>query len=131
MTTATFGTYVSADSHVTEPPEVWTDRLDTEFRDRAPILAHPPGMGATIVIDPGTDAEQQVPFGRIAAAGRVLQGGEDGWSWDELHPGGYDAVARIEEQIQDGIAAEVIYPSVGMMLCNHPDLAYKKACFDA
>ena len=38
---------------------------------------------------------------------------------------------RIQEQIQDGIAAEIIYPSVGMMLCNHPDLAYKKACFDA
>ena len=131
MTTATFGTYISADSHVTEPPEVWTDRLDAEFRDRAPILTHPPGMGATIVIDPGTAAEQQVPFGRIAAAGRVLKGGEDGWSWDELHPGGYDPVARIQEQIQDGIAAEIIYPSVGMMLCNHPDLAYKKACFDA
>ena len=48
MTTATFGTYISADSHVTEPPEVWTDRLDAEFRDRAPILTHPPGMGATV-----------------------------------------------------------------------------------
>ena len=27
--------------------------------------------------------------------------------------------------------AEVIYPSVGMVLCNHPDFDYKKACFDA
>ena len=42
---------IDADTHLTEPPDVWTDRLDTEFRDRAPILAHPPGMGATIVID--------------------------------------------------------------------------------
>ncbi len=25
----------------------------------------------------------------------------------------------------------MIYPSVGMLLCNHPDLDYKKACFDA
>jgi predicted TIM-barrel fold metal-dependent hydrolase len=128
---ATFGSYVSADSHVTEPPEVWTDRLPAAYRDRAPILAHPEGMGATIVIDPGGEGEQLVPFGRIAAAGRVLRGGEDGWSWDELHPGGYDAAARITEQQADGIAAEVIYPSVGMMLCNHPDLDYKRACFEA
>ena len=29
------------------------------------------------------------------------------------------------------MAAEVIYPTVGMMLCNHRDFDYKKACFDA
>jgi predicted TIM-barrel fold metal-dependent hydrolase len=35
------------------------------------------------------------------------------------------------DQVRDGVAAEVIYPSIGMILCNHPDLDYKKACFDA
>ncbi len=35
------------------------------------------------------------------------------------------------DQDRDGVAAEVIYPSVGMVLCNHPDADYKKACFDA
>src|SRR6478736_2476399 len=30
-----------------------------------------------------------------------------------------------------GIAAEVLYPSVGMLLCNLTDADYKKACFDA
>jgi len=29
------------------------------------------------------------------------------------------------------VAAEIIYPTVGMMLCNHPDFDYKKACFEA
>ncbi len=128
---ATFGSYVSADSHVTEPPEVYSDRIDPAFRDRAPVLEHLPGQGATIVIDPGGPGEAHVAFGRIAAAGRVLGDDDEGWSWDQLHPGGYDPVARIDEQERDGIAAEVIYPSVGMMLCNHPELDYKKACFDA
>ena len=27
--------------------------------------------------------------------------------------------------------AEVIYPTTGMMLCNHRDIDYKQACFDA
>ena len=35
------------------------------------------------------------------------------------------------EQDRDGVGAEVLYPSVGMLLCNHPDVDYKKACFDA
>jgi predicted TIM-barrel fold metal-dependent hydrolase len=29
------------------------------------------------------------------------------------------------------VAAEIIYPTVGMLICNHPDFDYKKACFDA
>ena len=29
------------------------------------------------------------------------------------------------------MSAEVIYPSVGMLLCNHPDVDYKRACFEA
>jgi len=130
MVRAGFGTYVSADSHVTEPPEAWAS-IDRRFAERAPRLEHLPGMGATIVIDPGGPGHNAVPFGRIAAAGRTLTGGEEGWTWDQLHPGGYDPVARIEEQQRDGIAAEIIYPSVGMMLCNHPEPDYKKACFDA
>ena len=127
---ATFGTYMSGDSHVTEPPGAYAD-IDPAFRDRAPILVERPDAGATIVIDPGGPGEVDVALGRIAGAGRVLADGDPGWSWEELHPGGYDPVARVAEQDRDGIAAEVIYPSVGMMLCNHPDPAYKKACFDA
>jgi uncharacterized protein len=35
------------------------------------------------------------------------------------------------DQDRDGVAAEIIYPTVGMLLCNHKDYDYKKACFDA
>jgi predicted TIM-barrel fold metal-dependent hydrolase len=35
------------------------------------------------------------------------------------------------DQQRDGVSAEIIYPTVGMQLCNHPDFDYKKACFDA
>ena len=39
--------------------------------------------------------------------------------------------ARLADQDRDGVAAEIIYPTVGMVLCNHPDFDYKQACFDA
>ena len=51
--------------------------------------------------------------------------------FDDWHRGGWDPVARLADQDRDGVAAEIIYPTVGMMLCNHPDFDYKHACFDA
>ena len=31
---------LSADSHVLEPPDLWTTRMQAKFRDRAPHLIH-------------------------------------------------------------------------------------------
>ena len=35
------------------------------------------------------------------------------------------------DQIRDGIAAEIIYATVGMVLCTHPDVENKTACMTA
>src|SRR4029434_9571630 len=33
---------ISSDSHVSEPPDLWVERIDTKYRDRAPRAAlHP------------------------------------------------------------------------------------------
>ncbi|MFA5884242.1 MAG: amidohydrolase family protein [Acidimicrobiia bacterium] len=120
----------SADSHVTEPGDCYIDRIDPKFRDRAPVAVLDETMGATILIDNGRN---RLPYGMVAAAGRP-------WDqispfnyvpWEDLHAGGWDPQARLAEQDRDGVALEVLYPSVGMMICNHPDADYKKACFDA
>src|SRR4029079_15021833 len=75
----------------------------------------------------------RVPYSSIAGAGRPPEelGYQTGRGWETLHPGGYDAKARLAEQDRDGVVAEIIYPSVGMILCNHPDRDYQHACFDA
>jgi predicted TIM-barrel fold metal-dependent hydrolase len=71
-------------------------------------------------------------MGLVAAAGkpaeeiRVM-----GVRFADLHRGGWDPDARLADQDTDGVAAEVIYPTVGMQLCNHKEADYKKACFDA
>jgi predicted TIM-barrel fold metal-dependent hydrolase len=123
---------ISADSHVTEPGDCYVDRIDPRFRDRAPVAADDETMGATMEVDAG-GGRIRIPYGMIAAAGRPAEkiGPFEHVGWDELHAGGWDAKARLEEQDRDGVAAEVLYPSVGMLLCNHPDADYKKACFDA
>ena len=35
---------ISADSHVSEPPDLWSSRVDRQYRDRAPrLVVNPPG----------------------------------------------------------------------------------------
>jgi uncharacterized protein len=45
--------------------------------------------------------------------------------------GGWQAAARIADQDRDGVIAEVLYPTMGMVLCNHPDAAFQDAAFRA
>lgn len=120
---------ISADSHITEPPDCYTARIDRAFADRAPRIVKHDKLGDVFHI-PGM--EKPIPMGLIAAAGRdpkELRFSTQ--SYGDLHRGGWDPTVRLADQDRDGVAGEVIYPSVGMMLCNHPDFDYKKACFDA
>jgi predicted TIM-barrel fold metal-dependent hydrolase len=121
---------ISADSHVTEPGDCYLPRIDPRFRERAPVAVTDDTMGAVMDVDNG---RSRVPYGMVAAAGRPVEriGPFEHVGWEELHPGGWDPVARLAEQDRDGVAVEVLYPSVGMLLCNHPDADYQKACFDA
>jgi len=123
-------TAISADSHITEPGDCYLPFIDPKFRDRAPIAVTDDRMGAAMNVDNGRSV---IPYGMIAAAGRPWDqiGPFIHVGWDELHAGGWDPKARLDEQERDGVRAEVLYPSVGMLLCNHPDADYKHACFDA
>ena len=91
---------------------------------------HHDDKAGDLFIIPGMS--KPVPMGLVAAAGKpaeeitVL-----GVDFDELHRGGWDPDARLPEQDRDGVAGEIIYPTVGMVLCNHKDLDYKHACMEA
>jgi predicted TIM-barrel fold metal-dependent hydrolase len=121
---------ISADSHVTEPPGTYIDRIDAAYRDRAPRMQHHETLGDVMLIDNG---QSLVPLWLVAAAGRPTDEVrlDSHKTFDELHRGGWDPQARLADQDTDGVAAEVVYPSVGMILCNHPDVDYQRACFDA
>ncbi len=120
---------ISADSHITEPPDCYSANIDPAFRDRAPNMIEDPVRGDVYVV-PGM--KSTVPMGLVAAAGKPAEElVQEGVKFDELHKSGYDATKRLADQDRDGVAAEVIYPTVGMVLCGHPDLDYKRACFNA
>jgi len=120
---------ISADSHITEPPGTYVDRIDKKFKDIAPRMERSEQLGDIFVID---GLSTPVPMGLVAAAGKRPEDLRiSGVKFEELHRGGWDPKARLADQDRDGVSAEIIYPTVGMLLCNHKDFDYKKACFDA
>jgi predicted TIM-barrel fold metal-dependent hydrolase len=122
------GPIISSDSHVAENADAFA-QIDPKFRDRAPRQIEHEKLGAAMVLD---GVPMPVPMGMLIAAGRKPEEiPHFALRWDELNAGGWDPKARLDAQDLDGIHAEVLYPSVGMVLCNHPDIDYMKACLDA
>jgi predicted TIM-barrel fold metal-dependent hydrolase len=120
---------ISADSHITEPPDCYTANIDPKFRDRAPHMITDDERGDVFVV-PGMG--RPIAMGLVAAAGKPSEElSIGGVSFDELHRSGWDPLYRLADQDRDGVSAEIIYPTVGMMICNHDDADFKKACFDA
>ncbi|MGH7907204.1 MAG: amidohydrolase family protein [Candidatus Binataceae bacterium] len=118
----------SADSHVLEPPHTYIDRIDRRFKDRAPRMIYDENHGDTFVID---GIYRPVMMALLSAAGKTPSEISHKARFDELQRGGWDPAVRIADQESDGIAAEILYPSAGMLICKHLDFDYRKACLDA
>jgi predicted TIM-barrel fold metal-dependent hydrolase len=120
---------ISADSHITEHPDTYVKYIDSKWRDKAPKMVNSEEKGDLFIVD---GMSRPIAMGLVAAAGKDPEElSEAGVKFEDLHRSGWDPKARLGDQQRDGVAAEVIYPTVGMMICNHPDFDYKKACFDA
>jgi predicted TIM-barrel fold metal-dependent hydrolase len=117
---------------MTEPLDLWEQRIDRRFRDRAPrVIENQRGAGARYFFA----AEGCAPFpiaGGFAAgrSGKELQELLDK-GYEAARPSGWDPVERIKDQDLDGVDAEVLYPSLGMSLFAMTDGALQRACFDA
>jgi predicted TIM-barrel fold metal-dependent hydrolase len=98
---------ISADSHVIEPPDLWTSRVPHQFRDRAPQQKRFEDGDAWII--EGTPYPQ--PFGLNACAGLSQDLVKPYLFWEQIRKGGYEPAARVAEQDRDHVDAEILYPS--------------------
>ena len=122
---------VSADSHIAEPPDLWTTRIDQKFRDRAPHMVSR-DKGDAYIIDGESNSASLV--GLLAtkpkyANPETLFGLEGRWT--DVPEGAYDPSARAMELDREGIEAEILYTTVGLGLFGLKDLAFRHACFRA
>jgi predicted TIM-barrel fold metal-dependent hydrolase len=119
---------VSSDSHVMEPADLWTQRLDRKFQDQAPKVVKNEGRPGYSFVAPGA-----MPF-PVAAAFAIGKSGDElkehlSKGYEAARPSGWDPAERLKDQDIDGVAAEVLYTSLGMPLFSVPDPELQRACF--
>jgi uncharacterized protein len=100
---------VDVDSHLIEPPDLWTKRLSAKWADVAP----------RVVADPSTGVERW-RIGDAWCAGVGMQS-QIGWretppsfppTWKEVPPNTYEHEGRLAWMDEHGIDAQVLYPNV-------------------
>src|SRR5215510_14423795 len=121
---------LSSDSHVFEPPDLWTTRIDAAFRDRAPRMQRINGVDQLVV-----EAHQVIAgIGLISNAGARFEAPETISSegrFEDVHQGGYDPHQHLKDMQLDGVAGEVLYPSQGLFYFKVTDTLLMSAIFRA
>ena len=106
---------LSADNHIVEPPDLWTSRIDAQYRDRAPRLIS--GETADWYVVEGDKSIGSL--GTATHPGLRLQADkpyeislED--RWENVRPGGYDPDEAVKDMDLDGVEGAVIFPTRGV-----------------
>jgi len=102
-------TIIDADTHVTETPDLWTSRAPAGMRDRVPrVETEADGTMRWVV-----GASRGLASVGLTATAGVGSFNKPPRNYEEMHPGAYDAKARLKYMDQMGIWAMVMYPNVG------------------
>jgi predicted TIM-barrel fold metal-dependent hydrolase len=118
---------VSADSHVLEPPDVWTGYLPAKFHAKAPRVVSDGDGGEAWQFAPDVPP---APIGIYASAGRPHdQVRWTGVTFADANQGNFRGDARLVEMDRDGVDAEVLYGSARMLshFLSDPDPAFHLA----
>ena len=119
---------ISADSHVIEPPNLWLDYIEPDFKSRAPHCERENDKDV-FKCDGGVSLIQ---VGAVSAAGRPVDEVSNLGNYESDAPkGAYDSSARVVEIATDGVEAEVLYPSIALRMFAIADVPYQLACFRA
>ena len=110
---------ISADSHIQEPPELYSEWLDTKFRDRAP--RREVRDGKTYVIVDGKKPR------RVDLADERATEDDQNREFRSDPTGGRDVERRLSDMARDGVVGEVIYPNSSLSLYLSPDPGYQYA----
>jgi predicted TIM-barrel fold metal-dependent hydrolase len=98
---------ISVDDHVLEPAHLWQEWVPRRYRDVAPRLVRDSDGEAWIY-----DGKRMVTPGLGAVAGKTREEFSfEPITYDEMRPGCYDSVARLEDMNRAGVIASLCFPS--------------------
>jgi predicted TIM-barrel fold metal-dependent hydrolase len=102
-------TIIDVDTHVTETGDLWTSRAPASMRDRVPRI-ETSSNGRMMWAVGGTSMLASPGLTATAGVGSIKNPPK---TFGEMHPGAYDAKARLRYMDEMGIWAMVMYPNVG------------------
>ena len=114
---------------MSEPADVWVERVPARYRDRCPRIESFPEGDAWII----EGVADPVNFGWNACAGNDPKT-MTGWArMGEIRKGCYDPQARLDEMDIDGVDAEVLYPTprLSQAIFANQDVDFHVACIQA
>lgn len=106
---------ISSDSHIVEPPDLWTNRIDPKFRDRGPEMRD-------------TDRGQVWFIDNLMAFNNNNMGSQPGVrfedpdqlqqfpDWEDVRLGAYIGEEATKDMDIDGVDAALIYPTMTIFL---------------
>jgi predicted TIM-barrel fold metal-dependent hydrolase len=122
---------LDADSHISEPLNLWQERLPKKYRDKAPrMLTEYEGKpGAWWLIEEGRKPHNVIlGFGANKTL-EELQQFLKGFSYAGAHRGGWDPAQRLKDMDLDGVAGDVLYTTLGFRMFWMKEAGFQRACF--
>jgi predicted TIM-barrel fold metal-dependent hydrolase len=109
----------SGDSHVLEPPDLWTTRLSSGLAERMPRTEDVDDRTELVHVD-GRSFQRHKPVNPVIdkdfarTIGRT--GLEAGMNARDLNrpPGAFDVRVRLQDLDREGVWGELVYPSIGL-----------------
>ncbi len=105
---------VSADCHVSEPPNLWVERIDEKYRHRL----------SRIEVDANGVKWSVVEGYKPSKIRDLRMQGEDK---ERAEVGKSDPENRLKDHARDGIDAEIIFPNRGLQMWATPDPVFANA----
>ena len=100
---------IDADSHITEPADIWTARVASKYRDLVPrVEMHPKTshhhwrIGDTYIW----------PVGYFSTAGVDVYPPDVSWEYSDVDPGTFDAAERLNRMDEYGVDVQILFPNV-------------------
>jgi predicted TIM-barrel fold metal-dependent hydrolase len=122
---------ISSDSHIIEPPELWSERIDVPFRDRAPRVERDPSSGGDWWV---IDGKRSMSFLGVQTGDRFEKDATELVTearFDDVREAAYTPRRYLDENFEDGVLASVIYPSEALLAYSIPDPALCSATMRA
>ena len=122
---------ISSDSHIVEQPDLWTERIDTRFLDRAPTVVRDPKSGNDWWM---IDGKRSMSFLGVQTGDRFEKDATELITearFEDVREGAYTPSRYLAENLEDGVLGSVIYPSEALLAFSIPDSALCSATMRA